>query len=67
MTGFGRAEVLDETHKFTIELKTVNHRYLDLSVRLPRQLGFFETCVRNYLKKYLLREIGRASCRERVS
>ncbi len=55
MTGFGRAEVLDETHKFTIELKTVNHRYLDLSVRLPRQLGFFETCVRNYLKKYLLR------------
>lgn len=55
MTGFGRAEVLDETHKFTIELKTVNHRYLDLSVRLPRQLGFFETSVRNYLKKYLLR------------
>ncbi len=55
MTGFGRAEVLDETHKFTIELKTVNHRYLDLSVRLPRQLGFFETAVRNYLKKYLLR------------
>ena len=55
ITGFGRAEVLDETHKFTIELKTVNHRYLDLSVRLPRQLGFFETCVRNYLKKYLLR------------
>lgn len=55
MTGFGRAEVLDENHKFTIELKTVNHRYLDLSVRLPRQLGFFETAVRNYLKKYLLR------------
>lgn len=55
MTGFGRAEVLDETHKFTIELKTVNHRYLDLSVRLPRQLGFFETAVRNCLKKYLLR------------
>ncbi len=55
MTGFGRAEVLDESHKFTIELKTVNHRYLDMSVRLPRQLGFFETAVRNYLKKYLLR------------
>lgn len=55
MTGFGRAEVLDENHKFTIELKTVNHRYLDLSVRLPRQLVFFETSVRNYLKKYLLR------------
>lgn len=55
MTGFGRAEVLDESHKFTIELKTVNHRYLDISVRLPRQLGFFETAVRNYLKKYLLR------------
>lgn len=55
MTGFGRAEVLDESHKFTIELKTVNHRYLDMSVRLPRQMGFFETPVRNYLKKRLLR------------
>lgn len=55
MTGFGRAEVLDKSHKFTIELKTVNHRYLDLSVRLPRQLSFFETAVRNYLKKHILR------------
>ncbi len=55
MTGFGRAEVLDKSHKFTIELKTVNHRYLDLSVRLPRQLIFFETAVRSYLKKHILR------------
>lgn len=55
MTGFGRAEVFDEDHRFTIELKTVNHRYLDLSVRLPRQLSFFETAVRNHLKKYILR------------
>ena len=55
MTGFGRAEVLDKSHKFTIELKTVNHRYLDLGVRLPRQLSFFETAVRNYLKKHILR------------
>lgn len=55
MTGFGRAEVQDESHKFTIELKAVNHRYLDISLRLPRQLGFFDTAVRNYLKKHLLR------------
>lgn len=55
MTGFGRMEIQDESHKFTIELKTVNHRYLDISVRLPRQLGFFDTAVRNYLKKHLLR------------
>lgn len=55
MTGFGRMEIQDESHKFTIELKTVNHRYLDISVRLPRQLGFFDTSVRNYLKKHLLR------------
>lgn len=55
MTGFGRTEVQDESHKFIIELKTVNHRYLDISVRLPRQLGFFDTAVRNYLKKYLIR------------
>ncbi len=55
MTGFGRAEVLDKSHRFTIEIKTVNHRYLDLSVRLPRQLGFFETAVRAYLKKFIVR------------
>lgn len=55
MTGFGRMEIQDESHKFTIELKTVNHRYLDISVRLPRQLGFFDTPVRSYLKKHLLR------------
>lgn len=55
MTGFGRTEVQDENHKFTIELKAVNHRYLDISVRLPRQLSFFDTAIRNYLKKHLLR------------
>lgn len=55
MTGFGRTEVQNESHKFTIELKTVNHRYLDISVRLPRQLSFFDTAVRSYLKKHLLR------------
>lgn len=55
MTGFGRAEVMDGGHRFTVELKTVNHRYLDINVRLPKQLGFFEVAVRGYLKKYLQR------------
>ncbi len=55
MTGFGRTEIQDESHKFTIEVKAVNHRYLDISVRLPRQLSFFDTAVRNYIKKHLLR------------
>ena len=42
MTGFGRGEAANEKYKVTIEMKSVNHRYLDLSVRLPRKLNFYE-------------------------
>lgn len=52
MTGFGRGEAANETHKLTVEMKSVNHRYLDLSVRLPRKLNFFETAIRNKVKEF---------------
>ena len=38
MTGFGRAEVIDEERKVTVEMKSVNHRYLDINIRMPMQI-----------------------------
>ena len=52
MTGFGRGEATNEKYKITIEMKSVNHRYLDVSVRLPRKLNFFETAIRNQVKEF---------------
>lgn len=55
MTGFGRCELTDEKRKFTVELKSVNHRYLDISVKMPKKLNFFESTIRSLLKEYLER------------
>ena len=53
MTGFGRFEASEGDRKVTVEIKSVNHRYLELGIKVPKKLNFLE-------------EIGRASCRERV-
>lgn len=55
MTGFGREEHSDEECKLTIEMKSVNHRYLDINVKLPKKLNFFEVKIRGLLKKYIER------------
>ena len=55
MTGFGRYEVADEKRKFTVELKSVNHRYLDVNIKMPKKLNFFESAIRNLLKEYIER------------
>lgn len=55
MTGFGRAEVTEDNRKCTIEIKSVNHRYLDLAVKMPKKLNFFESAIRNVLKEYIQR------------
>lgn len=55
MTGFGRCEVSEGQRKFTVELKGVNHRYLDVNIRMPKKLNFFETSIRNLLKQYAQR------------
>ena len=55
MTGFGRCEVQREARKFTVELKGVNHRYLDINIRMPKKLNFFETAIRTLLKSYVTR------------
>ena len=55
MTGFGRYELADETKKITVEMKSVNHRYLDMNLKMPKKLSFFEASVRNLLKEYIQR------------
>lgn len=55
MTGFGRCEAVDEKRKITVEIKSVNHRYLDASIKMPKKLNFFETSIRNLLKEYIER------------
>lgn len=55
MTGFGRAEAADDNRKFIVEIKSVNHRYLDFNIRMPKKFCFFESAIRNTLKEYMQR------------
>ena len=55
MTGFGRCELSDEYRKFTVELKSVNHRYLDLNIKMPKKLNYFEAAIRTVMKEYVQR------------
>ncbi len=55
MTGFGRCEVQEAERKITVEMKSVNHRYLDVNIKMPKKLNFFEASIRNGLKKYIQR------------
>ncbi len=55
MTGFGRGEAAGPNYKVTVEMKSVNHRYLDLSIKLPKKLNAYEANLKNIIKKYLVR------------
>ena len=49
MTGYGRGSASRDGRELTVELKSVNHRYLDLGIRLPRHLAFLEDAIRGRL------------------
>ncbi|MCM1157016.1 MAG: YicC family protein [Clostridium sp.] len=53
MTGFGRAESVTKECKIVIEMKSVNHRYCDMNIKMPKKLNFFEAAIRNHLKQYI--------------
>ena len=55
MTGFGRCEITENDRKFTVEMKSVNHRYLDVNIKMPKKLNFFESAIRGELKNYISR------------
>lgn len=50
MTGYGRFETENDMSRLTVEIKSVNHRYCDISLRLPRNLSAFETDIRKQIK-----------------
>ena len=55
MTGFGRGECKTEKFQFTVEVKSINHRYLDINVKMPRKIMLLEEWVRQQIKKYVQR------------
>ena len=56
MTAFGHGEVSnDKNQKVTVEMKSVNHRYCDISLKLPKKLAMFEANIRNIMKEYASR------------
>lgn len=55
MTGFGRSEIINEERKIVVEIKSVNHRYCDMSIKIPKKLNHLESTIRNVLKDYILR------------
>lgn len=55
MTGFGRCELVTESYKISVEMKAVNHRYLDLNIKMPKKFNYFESAIRNLLKHYIQR------------
>ena len=55
MTGFGRFEAVTDECKISVEIKAVNHRYLDLSIKMPKKFNYFEAAMRTVLKDFIQR------------
>lgn len=55
MTGFGRGEATSTLGKVSVEMKSVNHRYLDLNIKMPRKFNALEGEIRNYIKEHIQR------------
>jgi uncharacterized protein (TIGR00255 family) len=55
MTGFGRGEFLDAEHRFIVEIKAVNHRYNEIVIRMPKNLGSLEDKIRRSVANTLVR------------
>ena len=55
MTGFGRSEYADGKRNIIVEIKSVNHRYSDISVKMPRRYSFAEDKVKQAVKERIKR------------
>lgn len=55
MTGFGREGYTDETISIELEMKSVNSRFLDISIRMPNQFNLLEDKIRKVIKNYIYR------------
>lgn len=55
MTGFGKGESKGKMGRFVVEIRTVNHRYFDVSSRIPNSLSQLEDRIKNYIHGYIKR------------
>ena len=55
MTGFGRGEYEENGRGYTVEIKSVNHRYSDVSIKMPRQMSYLEDDIKKYVLQYISR------------
>lgn len=55
MTGYGKANLLEEQREYQVEIKSVNHRYLDICVKMPRVLSYLEEEVKKEIAKKVKR------------
>lgn len=55
MTGFGRGEYIDSSHRIIVEIKAVNHRYNEIVIRMPKNLGSLEDKIRRSIANTILR------------
>ena len=55
MTGYGRAQQTIDGYDISVEIKSVNHRYLDFNFRIPRHYSFLEEGLKNQLKAHISR------------
>ena len=55
MTGYGKANLNKEEREYQVEIKTVNHRYLDISVKMPKQISYLEETIKKEISKQIKR------------
>ena len=55
MTGYGRGESIKDSYRIKVEIKSVNHRYNDISVRMPRHISYLEESVKKLVKEQVNR------------
>ena len=55
MTGYGRAKIENDTREYIVEVKSVNHKYLDINIKLPKTLF----CIEDKIRKVISNKISR--------
>ena len=55
MTGYGQGKYEGDGREYTVDIKAVNHRYNDITIKLPRYLNFLEETIRKYISNNISR------------
>lgn len=55
MTGYGRGEAFNDSYKFKVEIKAVNHRYNDILIKMPRHISYMEESIKKIIKEKISR------------